>query len=137
MLISETKIDENFPDSEFKIDGFSNPHRVDPNEKGGGIMLLFREDLRGKVLSVDKGHESCHVELILKKTKWLINYSYSPTKNNISSHLESLSWNLDLYTSKLENILVTGDLNISIEDNNLKTFCQSDNLKSLIKVPTC
>ena len=100
-------------------------------------MLLFRENLPVKVLSVDKGHENCHVELILKKTKWLINYSYNPSKNNISSHLESLSQNLDLYTSKFENILVIGDVNISVEDNNMKNFCQSYNLKSLIKVPKC
>ena len=59
LLISEAKIDESFPDNEFKNDGFSNPHRVDRNEKGGGIMLLFREDLPVKVLSVDKGNESC------------------------------------------------------------------------------
>ena len=100
-------------------------------------MLLFWEYLRVKVLSVDKGHESCYVELILKKTKWLINYSYNPTTNKISSHLESLSRNLDLCTLKFENILAIGDLNISIEDNNMKMFCQSYNLKSRIKVPTC
>ena len=100
-------------------------------------MLLFWEYLRVKVLSVDKGHESCYVELILKKTKWLINCSYNPAKNNISSQLESLSRNLDLYTSKFENILVTGDLNLSIDDNNMKNFCQSYNLESLIKIPTC
>ena len=100
-------------------------------------MLLFWEYLRVKVLSVDKGHESCYVELILKKTKWLINHSYNPTTNNISSHLESLSRNLDLYTLKFENILAIGDLNISIEDNNMKMFCQSYNLKRRIKVPTC
>ena len=33
LLIPETKIDEDFPDSQFEIDGFSNPHRVDWNEK--------------------------------------------------------------------------------------------------------
>ena len=136
-LISETKIDESFLGSEFKIDGFSNPHRVDRNENGGGIMLLFREDLPVKVLLVDNGNESCYVELTLKKTKWLTNYSYNPTKNNISSHLVSLSRNLALYTSKFENVLVIGYLSISTEDNNMKIFCQSYNLKSLLKVPTC
>ena len=136
-LISETKIDESFLGSEFKIDGFSNPHRVDRNENGDGIMLLFREDLPVKVLLVDNGNESCYVELTLKKTKWLTNYSYNPTKNNISSHLVSLSRNLALYTSKFENVLVIGYLSISIEDNNMKIFCQSYNLKSLLKVPTC
>ena len=49
LLISETKVDKSFPESQFKIDGFSNPHRVDRNEKGGGIMPLFREDLPVKV----------------------------------------------------------------------------------------
>ena len=60
-----------------------------------------------------------------------------PTRNNIPSYLESLSWNLDFYTSKFENILMIGDLNISMENNNMRHFCESYNLKSLIKVPTC
>ena len=58
-------------------------------------------------------------------------------RDKISSHLESLSRNLDLYTSKFQNILVIGDLKISMEDNNMKHFCESYNLESLIKVPTC
>ena len=69
MLISETKIDKNFPDSQFKFDGFNNLYRVHCYEKGGAIMLLFREDLPVKVFSIDKGNESCYVEVILKKTK--------------------------------------------------------------------
>ena len=137
LVISETKINESFPDSQLKIDGCSSPHRIDCNEKGGRIMLLFREDLPVKVLAVDKGNESCFVEVILKKTKWLINYSYNSTKNNISSHLESLSRNLHSCTSKFENILMIGDLNISMQDNNIKHLCESYNLKSLTKVPTC
>ena len=81
-------------------------------------MLLLREDLPVKVLSVVKGNEICYDGVILKKAKLLINYSYNPTKNNF------------------ENILVIGDLNISMEDNNMRHFWESYNLKSLIKVPT-
>ena len=33
--------------------------------------------------------------------------------------------------------MVIGDLNISMEDYNMKHFCESYDLKSLIKVPTC
>ena len=68
LLISEIKIDQCFPDSQFKVDGFSGPHRVACNWKRGGIMLLFREDLPVKVLSVDKGNESCCVEVVLNDT---------------------------------------------------------------------
>ena len=73
----------------------ATPSRSNRYEKGGGIMLLFREYLPVKVLSVDKDNESCYIEMILKKTKWLINYSCNPSKDNTSSHLESLSRNLD------------------------------------------
>ena len=71
------------------------------------------------------------------KTKRLINYSYNSTKNNISSHLESLNPNLNLCTLKFENVLVIGSLNISMEHKNMKIFCESYNLKRLLKVSTC
>ena len=71
------------------------------------------------------------------KTKRLINYSYNSTKNNISSHLESLCRNLNLCTLKFENVLVIGSLNISMDDKNMNNFCESYNLKRLIKVSTC
>ena len=49
LLIFETKFHESFPDSQFRIDGFNNPYRVDSTDKGGGIMLLFRGNLPVKV----------------------------------------------------------------------------------------
>ena len=40
------------------------------------------------------------------------------------------------YTLKrFENVLVIGDLYISLEHNNAKKFCEIYHLKSLIKVP--
>ena len=44
-MISETKINESFPQGKFLIDGFSSPYRLDCDSKGGGIMLYIREDL--------------------------------------------------------------------------------------------
>ena len=87
-------------------------------------------------MPVNKVNENYYVEVILKKTKWVINHTCSPTKKNMSSHLESFSRNLNLCTSKFEVIVVISDLNIPMEDNNLK-HCESYNLKSLIKVLTC
>ena len=42
MLISETKIDDSFPQGQFVIDGFSTPYRLDRNCQGGGLMLFIR-----------------------------------------------------------------------------------------------
>ena len=45
LFISETKIDDTFPTSQFTIEGYLKPIRLDRNEYGGGIMLFIREDI--------------------------------------------------------------------------------------------
>ena len=137
LMISEIKIDESFPVCQFEIDGFNIPFRVDRDQKGGGIMLYFREDLPAKLLSIDRTNDSGFVQLNLKRTKWLISYSNNPNKSNIYSHLESLSRNLDLFSSKYENYLVVGNFNVSVEEANIKNFCERFSLKNLIKDLTC
>ena len=54
LIISETKNWSKFPVCQFDIDGFNTPFRVDRDQKGGGIMLYFREDLTAKLLSIDR-----------------------------------------------------------------------------------
>ena len=48
LMISETKIDDTFPDSQFLIEGFSVPYRLDRTAKEGGILLYIREDIPSK-----------------------------------------------------------------------------------------
>ena len=115
-MISETKIDEIFLVCQFEIYRFNTSFRVDRNQKGGGMMLYFREDLPAKLQSIDRTNENCFAELNLNRTKWLISYSYNPNKSNIYSHLESLSRNLDLFSSKYNNYLVVCDFNVSVEE---------------------
>ena len=45
LMLSETKVDESFPNSQFLINGFSTPYRFDRNARGGGIFLYIREDI--------------------------------------------------------------------------------------------
>ena len=78
----------------------------------------------------------CFVELNLKRTKWL-SYSYNPNRSNIYSQFDSLSGNLDLYSSKYDNYLKVSDFNISVEEANIKNFWKRFGLKNLIKDPTC
>ena len=42
LMITETKLDDSFPVSQFEIDGFSTPFRLDRNKNGGGILLYIR-----------------------------------------------------------------------------------------------
>ena len=46
LMVSETKIDDTFPESQFLIEGFSKLFRLDRTAKGGGI-LHFKQFIRG------------------------------------------------------------------------------------------
>ena len=41
IMISETKLDGFVPTSQFEIEGFSSPYRLDRDSHGGGIMIFF------------------------------------------------------------------------------------------------
>ena len=47
-MISESKLDESFPQGQFLIDGFHTPFRFDCNKTGGGILLFVREVFQRK-----------------------------------------------------------------------------------------
>ena len=49
-MISENKLDESFPLSQFLIPGFENPIRLDRSSSGGGIMSYTREGIPFKLL---------------------------------------------------------------------------------------
>ena len=67
----------------------------------------------------------------------LTNCSYNPQKSEIKKHLTALRHSLDLHSSKYDKILILGDFNVGIDEANMQSFCESYNLKSLIKQPTC
>ena len=41
-MVTETKLDDSFPASQFNVEGFSMPLRLDRNINGGGIILYIR-----------------------------------------------------------------------------------------------
>ena len=50
LLISETKLDDTFPLSQFILEGFTPPYGLDRMKHGGGLMLFIREDIPFKLL---------------------------------------------------------------------------------------
>ena len=138
MLVSETKIDDSFSIGNFLKDGFSTPYRLDANFNGSGLMLSVREDIPSNLVEAEtRPVEGFYIELNLRNDKWLLNCSYNPHKNNIGNHLKMLSYFLDSHSSTNEKVLILGDFNVEADDQNMKTFCDSFSLASLIKQPTC
>ena len=138
LLVSETRVDDSFPNGNFLVDGSSTPYRLDRNSNGGRLMLFVREDIPSNLVEAEaKPIEVFYIELNLRNDKWLLNYFYNPRKNNILNHLKALSDFLDSHSSTYEKVLILGDFNAEVDDQNMKTFCNSYSLSSLIKQSTC
>ena len=70
LMISETKLDNSFPEGQFLIPGYSSPYRFDRNCRGWGMMLYVREDIPSKLLSIENQPiEGFYVEINLRKKK--------------------------------------------------------------------
>ena len=52
-MISKTKIDDSSPLTQFLIEGFTTPYRLDRNGSGGGILVYIREDIPSRLIPTD------------------------------------------------------------------------------------
>ena len=143
LTIQETKLDSSFPPQQFTIEGYSVPYRLDRNRNGGGILVYVREDIPSKQLSkhnFTQYVEGLFIEINLRKTKLLFfgGYRSEHTEYGLSKSdfLEQLRFGLDKYSS-YEKILIAGDFNIDLDEDILEEFLFEQNLKSLVKQPTC
>ena len=141
MLISETKLDTSFPNTQFHIDGFSPPYRTDrKNGKGGGLILYVRNDIPSKELKailIPTDVECIFIEINLFKKRWLICGCYNPHKNQIEKHISFLNKSLDYYLPYYDNIIILGDFNSEPTETHMKEFIYNYDLKNLVKEPTC
>ena len=131
LLISETKVDPSFPSSQFAIDGFSFPFRLDRNSSGGDIMLFVREEIPSKNLSEYKPNSSAEnifIELNLISKKWLLSCFYFPNLTLLNNHIQNISKGLDFYSSKYDNFIVLGDFNAETSNPIVSKFCATYNL---------
>ena len=62
---------------------------------------------------------------------------YNTHRNNIGIQLDFLSKNLALYSSAYDNYIVIHDFNIKADSKEVPRFCDTFDLTSLIKEPTC
>ena len=69
LLISETKLDASFTSTQFILDGFTSPYRLDRTQHEEGIILFIREVISSKLLNADtsiSGIENLLVEINLR-----------------------------------------------------------------------
>ena len=140
LMISETKLDDSFPEAQFYIEGFRAPFRLDRNKHGGSILLYVRNNINAILLTdhvFPNDIEAFFTEIKVNTCKWLVCCSYNPNRINVSTHLEQIKKALDIYSKKYENILLMGDYNVDVKETNMKVFCNQHKFKALNEEPTC
>ena len=103
--LTETKLDDSYPTSQFKIEGYSKPFRHDRNTDGGGILIYSREDLPCRELSChsfSEGIEGIFIELNFRKCKWMLLGTYHPPSQKHDYYFENLSNALHMYISEYD-----------------------------------
>ena len=139
-MISETKLDESFPVSQFLIPVSENLIGLDRSSSGGGIILYIREGIPFKLLKsncLSANTEALLLDLKINKKKWLLCCSYNPHKALMEKHMNELGKALDNYLHKYDHILLIGDFNSEISERSMHDFCNVHNLENLSNTPTC
>ena len=136
LMISETKFDSSFPNGQFQIHGYSEPYRFDRNVNGGGMLVFIQEDIPIKLIDSQMKVKWFFIEVNLRPKKWLFFCSYNPKYSQISHHLKEISKNLDVLTSKYDNIILMADFDAEPADTVVSDFCEIYNLKNIIRAKT-
>ena len=64
MILSETKLDDSFPTSQFLIEGFKEPFRVDRDRYSGATLIYINEQIPCKQLKKHKLSEDIEILFI-------------------------------------------------------------------------
>ena len=84
-ILSETKLDESFPNAQFTLDGYEIRARRDINKFGGGLIESVRKGLICKRTAKYelKSNECICSEITFSKKKWVIFSIYRPQMRKI------------------------------------------------------
>jgi hypothetical protein len=146
ICMSESWLKPTIPDSDFKLDNFNGPHRLDrPEGKAGGVVVWVRNTIVTKRIKSweKKGLELLWLELRTSNHKFLLGTAYrQPGNESKSSFWEDLQVSLSLaYQAGIPNIILTGDFNADISTNktageDLSKFLSSNSMYQHVTKPT-
>ena len=138
--LSETKQVDSFTTTQFLLNRYSKPYRLDRSSNGGVILLYVSDGIPSRLLTdykIKDNLELFFVEVNIRKKKWLFGCSYNHNEINNYNHLHHLNKGLDVYLKSYDNSLIMGDLNSEVSENCLNGFYNLNSLKTLNRGPTC
>ena len=146
LAITESKIDDTFPDSQFSVPNYTM-YRRDRNQHGGGVLSYIRSDVPNRRLTdIDTNDLEIIInEISLQKVKWIVIAVYRPPNCDANVFLDKMQSIVDDCLIRSSNIVITGDLNLNLLDQDtesspgmkLNNFMDIFDFKNVVREPTC
>ena len=114
LVITETKLDNSFPTSQFLVKGLAEPFRLHQNRNGGKVMIYIRDDFPSRLLSkhvFPSVIEGLYIELSFRKRIWLLLGTYHPPSQSDQYYFNNLGKSLDRHRT-MEKLLLVRDFNV-------------------------
>ena len=87
--VAETKIETSLPATQFFLEGYHSPYRLDVSHKTCGLLVYVKATIPSRQLSLPKFQFRIkpYLELNLRKEKWLVISIYSAIRDFIQRTL--------------------------------------------------
>ena len=123
------------------IDSFKAAFRRDRNKNASGLLVYARDELPIRQVNdynFPADIEAIAIEINLRKQNWLLFCLYRPPSQCQQLFFSEIEKGLDFFSSKYDNIILMGDFNCEMNENNvIKDFADSYDCYNLVKSPTC
>ena len=141
LCISETKLDDSFPTSQFHVKDYKI-HRRDRNAAGGGLLVYVKSSIPHRQrtdIDCDSGIEILVIEIMIKGEKMLYIFVYKPPRVNTQNIITTLSKMLDKFLTEVRSVFIVGDINIDMQctPKPFSDFLNMYNLVNVVDKPTC
>ena len=145
LCISETKLNNEYGNSLFECSGFKM-YRKDRTSNSGGMILWVRSDIpQERIQGLEITSNSHHIECVIVKMtvrneRWYLICVYKNPKVPDSVFIMKLRELLDVVSGDANEIILLGDVNIDmLNQNDVMTsgICNVYGLSNVIKTPTC
>ena len=141
LAISESKLDDSFPDAQFNVQGY-NIFRQDNTSSSGGLIIYVRSDIpHRRLINAEYNHdgiESLCLELTIGKTKTVFSCVYKHPKVEHTIFKERLGQITDYLLQSYNDLVFLGDMNsCPTKTSVISELCYTYRLQNVIIKATC